>query len=119
MMTLEPNAMENDVKFQVTILDTEESYQCDEVESLLHAMVRLGRKGIPSGCHGGGCGVCKVHVTAGTCRKLAMSRAHVSEQEEQDGIALACRVYPTSDVDLKVLGKMRAKVCGTRKYGLV
>lgn len=118
-MDADLDAMGSEMPHRVTILDTNENYACDDDETLLHAMVRIGRKGIPSGCHGGGCGVCKVHVTTGTCRSLAMSRAHVSEEEEREGIALACRVFPTSDVGLRVLGKMRAKVCGERKYGLV
>lgn len=108
-----------DMKHRVTILDTDESYDCEDAESLLHAMVRIGRKGIPSGCHGGGCGVCKIRVEDGTCRTIAMSREHVSEEDEQIGIVLACRAYPTSDVHLKVLGRMRKAVCGERKYGLV
>lgn len=27
-----------------------------------------------------------------------MSRAHISEQDEADGIALACRIFPRSDL---------------------
>ncbi len=111
--------MQIDMKHTVTILDTDEQYVCDDEESLLHAMVRIGRKGIPSGCHGGGCGVCKIHVTDGSCRTIVMSREHISEEEERQGIVLACRAFPTSDVGLKVLGKMRKTVCKERKYGLV
>ncbi len=118
-MALEINEMQQDMKHQVTIVDTAESYGCDDAESLLHAMVRIGRKGIPSGCHGGGCGVCKVRVTGGSYRTITMSRQHVSETEEADGIVLACRTYPTSDVSVQVLGKMRKTVCDTRRYGLV
>ena len=107
------------MKHRITILDTHETYDCGGDESLLGAMVKIGRKGIPSGCHGGGCGVCKIHITAGSCRTITMSREHVSEEEEQQGIALSCRVFPTSDVSLKVLGNMRKSFCGERKYGLV
>ena len=103
----------------VTILDTGETYGCTGEENLLDAMVRLGRKGIPSGCHGGGCGVCKIHITDGAWRGKTMSREHVSEDEEARGIVLACRACPSSDVTLKVLGKMKKAVCRERKYGLV
>ena len=44
------------MKHRITILDTHETYDCGDDESLLGAMVKIGRKGIPSGCHGGGCG---------------------------------------------------------------
>ena len=107
------------MKHRITILDTDERYDCGENESLLHAMVRIGRKGIPSGCHGGGCGVCKVQITDGEFKATAMSREHVSEEEQARGIALACRSFPASDLSLKVLGKMQKTVCRQRKYGLV
>ncbi len=72
------------MKHRITILDTDERYDCGEEESLLHAMVRIGRKGIPSGCHGGGCGVCKVHITDGIplrpMRTIAWSRDSSSPQ---------------------------------------
>ena len=111
--------MLNGMKHRVTVLDTGETYGCDDTENLLCAMVRIGRKGIPSGCHGGGCGVCKIKIEAGNCRTISMSREHVSEAEEESGVVLACRAFPTSDVQVTVLGKMRKTVCGERKYGLV
>ena len=49
-----------------------------------------------------------------------MSRAQVSEEEEKQGYALACRVYPRSDMRLKVIGKMGKNVLKPkRKYGFV
>jgi len=99
--------------FTVTIEDTGETYRCSDQQSLLVGMEALGRKGIPVGCRGGGCGVCKIVITAGGYRKRAMSREHVSEEEEAEGRLLACRVSPVSDVRLKVLGKMKKTVCRT------
>ena len=60
---------------------------------------------------GGGCGVCKVQVLSGTFTKRVMSREHISAQEEADGFVLACRVRPTSDVQLQVVGSMKKNVC--------
>ena len=40
-----------------------------------------------------------------------MSRAHVTEEEERKGFVLACRSFPSSDVRLAVVGKMRKTVC--------
>lgn len=95
----------------VLLVETGESYQCGGTESLLQGMARIGRKCIPAGCLNGGCGVCKVAVEAGDVRKSgAMSRAHVSEQEEAQGVVLACRVAPAGPVRLRVLGKMRKAV---------
>ena len=99
------------VFFAVTIADTGEVFRCREDETLLSGMERLGKRGIPVGCRGGGCGVCKVRLEAGECSKRVMSRDHVSAEEEANGIVLACRVKPLSDIRLRVLGKMKKKVC--------
>ena len=53
------------MKYQIVIEDTGEQYPCDERESVLEGMARLGRRGIPVGCRGGGCGVCKVRILSG------------------------------------------------------
>jgi 3-phenylpropionate/trans-cinnamate dioxygenase ferredoxin reductase subunit len=98
----------NHHKCSVSIPQTGEAYTCDSEESLLAGMARLGRRGIPVGCLGGGCGVCKVKLLKGEVRKLGpVSRAHVSEQEEQQGYTLACRVAPDSAVELEVAGKFQ------------
>ncbi|NMY13503.1 2Fe-2S iron-sulfur cluster binding domain-containing protein [Pseudomonas veronii] len=74
----------------------------------LQGMARIGRKCIPAGCLNGGCGVCKVAIRAGEVHKSgAMSRAHVTEQEEAAGVVLACRVVPDCEVELEVVGKMK------------
>ena len=98
------------LRHHVLIADTAETYLCGEDETLLKAMERLNRKGIPIGCRGGGCGVCKVRITAGECARRRMSRAHVSVEDEAGGIGLACCLLPKSDVTLQVLGQMRAPV---------
>jgi ferredoxin len=66
----------------------------------------LGRKGIPVGCRGGGCGVCKVRVLQGVYHTRKMSRACISDEEELRGVVLACKLFPESDLRVKVLGKM-------------
>jgi len=97
--------------YQVTIEETGEQYACNEQENLLVAMARSGRRGIPFGCRGGGCGVCKVEVTSGDYETRVMSRQHVSEEDKAGHRLLACRVFPRGDVSVKVLGKMHKAVC--------
>lgn len=99
------------IYFNVLIEETGESYRCSPGESLLAGMERLGRKGIPVGCRGGGCGVCKVEITSGSYLKRVMSRDYVSVEDEAADRVLACRVRPTSDITLRVLGKMAKNVC--------
>lgn len=98
-------------KFNILIEDTGEHFACSDARSLLEGMVALGRKGIPVGCQNGGCGVCKVAVLSGEFEARAMSRAHVSEDEERQGQVLACRVRPATDIRLAVLGGMKKAVC--------
>jgi ferredoxin len=97
--------------FDVHIEDTGEDYRCPGDRDLLRSMERLGRKGIPAGCRGGGCGVCKVHILEGSVRSKKMSRAHVTPAEQAAGYVLACRSFPLTDVRLAVVGKMRKSVC--------
>lgn len=92
---------------QIRIEDTVETYPCSPDESLLRAMERLGRKGIPVGCRGGGCGVCKIRILSGKTSTRRMSRAQVSEQEESEGYVLACRTFAESDIELTVVGTMQ------------
>lgn len=95
----------------VRIMQSGEEYWCRSSETLLLAMVRLGRKGIPVGCVSGGCGVCKVLIRSGNWHKSGpMSRAHVSADEEAQGIGLACRIVPDGDIELDVIGKMQRAV---------
>jgi ferredoxin len=101
-----------DCQHLVLLRETGETYLCSGRETLLQGMARIGRKCIPTGCLNGGCGVCKVAVQSGLVHKSgAMSRAHISEQEEAQGIVLACRVVPVGPVEIEVIGKMR-KVFG-------
>ena len=96
----------------VDIPDLGERFVCKPQESLLNAMARLGKKGIPIGCRNGGCGVCKVHIREGEYVNGKMSRAHVTEQEESEGLVLACRCQPLSNLSIEVVGLMRKATHG-------
>jgi len=99
-------------KHEVRLEDTGEVFACAEDQNVLRGMELLGRKGIPVGCRGGGCGVCKIHVLDGRYTTRRMSRACVSEAEEAEGILLACKVFPLSDLNIRVLGHLHK--CVTR-----
>ena len=93
--------------FAIRLAEAGEDFECDATKSLLEGMTRLGRRGIPSGCRGGACGVCKIEVIAGSFSHKIMSRSHISEEDERSGRVLACRTYPTSNLELRVLGSMK------------
>ena len=98
-------------KFVICIENTGEHYACVDGRSVLEGMEALGTKGIPVGCRQGGCGVCKVQVLEGRYARRVMSRAHVSAEDEAAGCVLSCRIYPTSDLRLDVIGAMKKNVC--------
>jgi ferredoxin len=93
-------------KHEVLIIDTGRRFQCSEDQNLLRGMEQIGVRGIPVGCRGGGCGICKVQVVSGRYRTERMSRACITEEEEQHGIALACRLFPAEGLSVRVIGKI-------------
>ena len=68
-------------------------------ESIFRAMHKSGRSIFKGGCEGGGCGICKVKILEGEYEAFKkMSRKHVTEEEESQGIVLACCVKPSGDI---------------------
>lgn len=108
--------------FNILIEETDETFKCGEQQHLLSGLAATGKRGIPSGCHGGGCGVCKIRIIKGDFTTLVMSRSHISADEQSSGIVLACRVFPRSDIELKVIGKLQQNILKSlpkKKYGFV
>lgn len=88
--------------FEVRVVDDPDVYRVRSGERVLLEVERDPRgTPIQVGCRGGGCGVCRVRVVSGEYRVGRMSRAHVSEADEAAGYALACRLYPLSDLVLE------------------
>lgn len=83
-------------------IEIDEHYvNCPAGTTVLLAMKKQGLTCLPSGCCAGGCGICKVRVVEGDYETKVMSRAQVSVEEENKGIALACRILPNSDLKIK------------------
>ncbi len=97
--------------FHITIAGTDAAFPCAAEQNVLAAMERLGRRDIPVGCRGGGCGICRVRVVAGgNYRTLKMSRAQVSTDDEAAGICLACKLIPLGDLEIEPLGVLRHRL---------
>jgi ferredoxin len=90
---------------KIFIVGAKSFFVAKDEESVLAAMERHGRNCIPSGCRGGGCGVCKVRIVSGEYRLKKMSKEHISEKEEQEGFALACRCIALSNITLSVVSQ--------------
>ncbi|MGR8949439.1 MAG: 2Fe-2S iron-sulfur cluster binding domain-containing protein [Gammaproteobacteria bacterium] len=100
------------MSFTISIADSTDSFTCDSGQNVLAAMEKLGRKGIPVGCRGGGCGICRVRVIGGAqidrdYRTLKMSKAQVPDADREQGIALACKLLPLADIEVQPLGLLQ------------
>jgi len=96
------------ISYEIIIADSGECFTCGGGQNVLLAMERLGRQGIPVGCRGGGCGICRVQVLGeGRYRTMKMSRAQVTAADEAKGICLACKLIPEGDLEIRALGLLR------------
>jgi len=109
-LSASPEAPVSSAVFTITVSEAGLSVRCPDGASVLDAFERHSNSlvfGVASpvtvGCRRGGCGICKVRITAGTYKTSAMSRTHVSETEEAAGLVLACRVYPHSNLVLEAV----------------
>lgn len=105
------------VTFEVALPAADRRFVCREGESVLDALRTVHHRCIDAGCRNGGCGVCKVKVLSGPYRAGPMSAAHVSAGERAEGIALACRAYPTGPVAIEVLGRLPRRMA--REFGFL
>lgn len=56
---------------------------------------------IPTGCQRGGCGMCKVKVLDGEYHQAEVrSHSALSDEDLQNGYALACCMTPKSDLEM-------------------
>ncbi len=85
-------------KHSIEVSNRNERFECEQDHLVLFAMEAAGKNAIAVGCRKGGCGMCKVRVLKGAYHTLKMSRAHISEEEQQEGFALACRLSPESSL---------------------
>ncbi len=88
-------------KLVMTMAGSDLSFACRPGQSLLTAMIMAGRTGIKVGCRSGGCGVCRVKIVAGRYASEKMTRSRISEADEAEGIVLACRIQPASDLSFE------------------
>ncbi|MFC3884007.1 2Fe-2S iron-sulfur cluster-binding protein [Bacillus songklensis] len=87
--------------YQVTI--DGEAVFCSGDSSVLDA-ARKNFVRFPYGCCAGGCGMCKMKITAGDYEFGVSSKAVLTDSEREKGYALACKTYPLSDLTVKIVG---------------
>lgn len=98
----------------VTIRETGETCRCRTDESLLEALRRWGKRGVPVGCRNGGCSVCRIQVLNGAYEQhRPMSREYVSDEDLAAGRVLACCIQPRSALEITAIGKMSKAFAAT------
>ena len=90
-----------DHALQIRISGQTAAYACAPGEKALSALERGNVKSVRVGCRQGGCGACRVRVVSGEYETGKMSRAHVTEEEEEAGFVLSCRLFPKTDLVLE------------------
>ena len=104
-------------RYRITLWFCGEQYEffCSGREHVFNAMRRAGIRGLPNGCGGGGCGVCKVQVIAGSAHARRMSCAHITREDLRQNIVLACCITPDSDMELQFCGAVAPHAIATKQ----
>ena len=96
---------ENKRAFKLRVSNPDVECVLVEGETITDAVKKVSGKHPLIGCLGGGCGICRIQVTEGTFTTGKMSAVQISEEDKANGIVLACKTYPTSDLACTVLGR--------------
>lgn len=85
------------------IIVGDKEYFCQDNETVLDALERFDDNNLFIGCRKGGCGACKIEILEGKYKLNKMNREHISIQEEENNIVLACCVRPIGNLKIKIL----------------
>lgn len=72
-------------------------------ETLMAALRRRAPRLLLWGCRNGGCGVCKIRVVSGEVSLGPCSLSALSHAERAEGLVLACKATPQSDLVVQPL----------------
>ncbi|MGA1168200.1 MAG: 2Fe-2S iron-sulfur cluster-binding protein, partial [Burkholderiaceae bacterium] len=86
--------------FQIIVQPSALQFEAQADETLLGAAIRQG-VGLPYGCRDGACGSCKCRKLSGEVTLGPHQSKALSEQEQRDGLILACCATAQSDVVLE------------------
>ncbi len=78
----------------------EQSFACDEGDTLLSAALR-GGVGLPYECNSGGCGSCQIELLEGEIDELWAEAPGLSPRAHDRGRRLACQSVPQGDCVIK------------------
>lgn len=90
--------------YKVTIITEDKesiSFDCRADEDVISAAVRQDIY-LMSSCREGSCATCKGYCSEGDYVTGKVSAQALPSQEEEDGMVLLCRCYPTTDIEVEV-----------------
>jgi toluene monooxygenase electron transfer component len=83
----------------IKLKDSEQSFPCEDKDTLLRAAIRAGIK-MPYECNSGGCGSCKFDLIEGEVESLWESPPGLSRRDIRKGKQLACQCKPKGDIEI-------------------
>jgi ferredoxin len=104
------------LKYDIFVKEKNISQKALENKSLMDSLY-VYTDLVPKGCHNGACGVCKIKVHSGDFSKDKMNRKHVSQEEEDNNILLACKVFPKSDMEIEFISRAKNETKQMYRFG--
>lgn len=104
------------MKYDVFVKDKIRTQKCLENKNLMDSLY-VYTDLVPKGCHNGACGVCKIKVHSGEFNKDKMNRKHITEEEENDNILLACKVFPKGDMEIEFISRAKNEIKQMYRFG--
>ena len=95
--------------FSVAVKNTGQTFNCPADKSLLASMEHQQLNAVRVGCRGGGCGVCLIRILSGEFHARKMSIKQVTPQQQKQGMALSCRVFPRSDLIIESINNNESR----------
>jgi len=92
--------------YMITLDPAGDAVVCRADETVLSAILR-SRATVAFGCRGGGCGACRMRLTAGRVDHGRCSAAVLSEDDKREGSFLSCQARPLSDLTVRLTAANR------------
>jgi ferredoxin len=98
---LNVDAASSPQSYRIRVVGADREIVCAPGQDILNAAIRAGVNWLKIGCRGGGCGICRVSVRSGDYVAGKMAKKYVAAGVNGERYALACRIYPVSDLTVE------------------
>src|SRR5262249_60349167 len=98
--------------FTIRLTPVGQNIACGPDDTVLAAILRSAT--VMYGCRGGGCGTCKMRLTAGRVDHGRCSVAVLSPEEKASGWFLSCQARPLGDLTIELSSANRYRILRLR-----